>query len=471
MRRNVLILRQDHLEAARQHFAALKGREGAGYLFCGSSKVESDPWKRLPQDKFITRHFEPVPTSSVVSSSATHITWDTGIFIRALRRSRNEGEAIAVIHYHPGGLESFSVQDDRNEAELVDLAGKRNGRDTSMLSVVALPNGRLFGRVWSAPDKFQPLDLIFTVGRRYALHYPGRGNGEPPAFLDRQALALGNAINEDLGQLRVGVVGCGATGSATALLLPRLGVRHVVLFDKDGADETNLNRLHFSSRRDAALNRPKVELIKRGIDAMGLGVDVQAFQGWINDLAGREALKSCDVLFGCTDDHVGRLLMNRFAYFYSTPVIDMGLAIRVGDGDPPRVHAFDGRVTVLQPGTTCLLCREVIDLQRAFAESLKRSDPAEFERQKAEAYVLGDGNPSPAVIPFTTSVAAMAVEELIHRLQGFRGPDGSADQRLRQFHRGADRKPGHRSADDCPICGSTEYWGRGDMDPFLDASL
>lgn len=471
MKRTVLILSEQHIEAIKRHFAAQHGREGAGYLFCGSSKVDSDPWNGFPQDKFIARHFEPVPANAVVSSSSVHITWDTGTFIRALRRCREEAEVAVVIHSHPGGLEEFSAQDDRNEAELVDLAGKRNGRHTKLLSVVRLPDGRLFGRVWSGLNKFQPLDLICVIGRRYALHYPGRGDNQPVAFLNRQALALGNAINEDLAQLRIGIVGCGATGSATAMLLPRLGVRNIALFDRDGADETNLNRLHFSSSSDAARSFPKVDVIKRGIDAMELGVSVRTFRGWINDPAGREALKSCDVLFGCTDDHVGRLLLNRFAYFYSTPVIDMGLAIKVGDGDPPRVQAFDGRVTVLQPGTTCLLCRGVIDLQRAFAESLKRSDPAEFERQKAEAYVVGEGNPSPAVVPFTTSVAAMAVEELIHRLQGFRGVDGSADQRLRQFHRGADRKPGHRPSENCPICASNEYWGRGDMEPFLDANL
>ena len=204
---------------------------------------------------------------------------------------------------------------------------------------------------------------------------------------------------------------------------------------------------------------------------MELGTNVQIFRGWINDPDAREALKSCDVLFACTDDHLGRLLLNRFAYFYSTPVIDMGLAIHVGDGDPPSVHGFDGRVTVLQPGTTCLLCRGIINVERAFAESLKRTNPAEYERQKEEAYVIGEGDPNPAVVPFTTSVATMAVEELIHRLQGFRGPDGSVDQRLRQFHRGIDRRPGHQPSDECPICGSREYWGRGDMEPFLDANL
>ena len=38
------------------------------------------------------------------------------------------------------------------------------------------------------------------------------------------------------------------------------------------------------------------------------------------------AEKACDVIFGCIDDHDGRLLLNRLVYFYLIPVIDMGLA-------------------------------------------------------------------------------------------------------------------------------------------------
>jgi molybdopterin/thiamine biosynthesis adenylyltransferase len=471
MKRTVLIVREEDLEVIKAHFAAQNGKEGVGYLFCGSSKVESDPWTGLPQDKFIARRFEAVSASSVLSSSGTHITWETSTFIRALRQCREEAECMAIVHYHPGGLSTFSAQDDRNEAELAELVQKRNGKNAKLLSLVLLSDGRAFGRVWSRRKSFEPVDLIFVVGRRYALHYKERGHGKPATFLNRQALALGNVVNEDLATLRIGVVGGGATGSATALLLPRLGVKNIALFDRDVVDETNLNRLHFASQTDAAEACPKVDAINRGIAAMELGTNVQIFRGWINDPDAREALKSCDVLFACTDDHLGRLLLNRFAYFYSTPVIDMGLAIHVGDGDPPSVHGFDGRVTVLQPGTTCLLCRGIINVERAFAESLKRTNPAEYERQKEEAYVIGEGDPNPAVVPFTTSVATMAVEELIHRLQGFRGPDGSVDQRLRQFHRGIDRRPGHQPSDECPICGSREYWGRGDMEPFLDANL
>ncbi|WP_204513535.1 MULTISPECIES: ThiF family adenylyltransferase [unclassified Bradyrhizobium] len=52
----------------------------------------------------------------------------------------------------------------------------------------------------------------------------------------------------DLSQLRIGVVGCGGTGSAFAAHLARIGVRHLALFDADFIDETSLNRLHYSTR-------------------------------------------------------------------------------------------------------------------------------------------------------------------------------------------------------------------------------
>ena len=61
----------------------------------------------------------------------------------------------------------------------------------------------------------------------------------------------------------------------------------------------------------------------------------------------------------------------------------------------------------------------------------------------------------------------MAVNEMIHRLQGFRGPDGAAAHRVRKFHLGEDRRPRHEPRPACPVCAADEHWGRGDTDPFL----
>jgi len=465
MTRHVLLLRETQLAEIRTHFAGAGEKEAAGYLSCGLNSCASDMWDRASVTKFLARKFFPI---SVESASDQHVTWKTDSFIHALHDARIEDETVALVHSHPSNFASFSAQDDQNERDLADLAQRRNGTASVLVSIVMLPNGALFGRVWKNPGRADPVDLIIVTGRRFTLHYANRGSGKSPEFLNRQALALGPAFNEDLSHLRIGVVGCGGTGSATAGLLTRLGTKYLALFDKDAVHQTNLNRLHFAGRTDAEMERYKVHVVADGIDAMGLGTQVKAYDHWISSIECREPLKCCDIIFGCTDDNVGRLFLNRFAYFYNVPLIDMGLAIDVGHGDPPRVNAFDGRVTVIQPGAACLLCREIISPIRARQESLKRTNPEEYERQKTEAYVLGEGNPSPAVVPFTTGLAAMAVEELIHRLQGLRGPNGSIEQRLRKFHLMTDRRQSHQPSADCPICGSQQYWNRGDIDPFLD---
>jgi hypothetical protein len=213
--------------------------------------------------------------------------------------------------------------------------------------------------------------------------------------------------------------------------------------------------------------RSKVDVLAREIAEMGLGVRVVPVKRWIGHPACRDALKSCDVIFGCTDDHDGRLLLNRFAYFYLIPVIDMGLAIEpepLGGG----VRELSGRCTVLGAGGPCLLCRGIADPVMAREEDLRRRDPQEYERRKREAYVRGGGNPAPAVVTFTTATASMAIDELLQGLSNFRGGDGWAWQRVRRFDLMRDRLPGALENSDCSICGDSAYWGLGDVDPFLD---
>jgi len=250
--------------------------------------------------------------------------------------------------------------------------------------------------------------------------------------------------------------------------LARLGVGALTLIDDDTVEETNLNRLHGATRKDADESKPKVRVVADTIRSMGLGTKVFEHKGWVSDAACRDLLKSSHIVFGCTDDHAGRVLLNRLAYYYQIPVIDMGLAVQLSEADSGAIQAMDGRVTVLLPGEVCLLCRSVIDPRRAGEEALKRQNPEEYEKRKAEAYVLGEENPSPGVITFTTELACMAVNEMIHRLQGFRGEDGSTSNRVRLFHRMTDLRPSRQLDAECRICGTSANWCRGDTEPFLE---
>ena len=203
--------------------------------------------------------------------------------------------------------------------------------------------------------------------------------------------------------------------------------------------------------------RCKVEVIAREIARLGIGVRAIPFRGWIDSPEVRDALKSCDVIFGRTDDHDGRLLLDRFARFYAIPVIDVGLAMEPGPGGVFR--DMGARVTVLVPEAPCLVCRSVIAPHIAAEEALARRSPAEYARRKREAYIRGGGDPAPAVVTFTTEAATMAVNELLQGLTDFRGEGGWAWHRVRRLDQARERRPGAVQRPHCALCGAPENSG------------
>lgn len=461
-----ITLQSTHLDLLRDLVLRDDGIEAAAYLLCGESQIDCDPWERRSRRRLTSYEVIPIPAEDAISASRQHITWSTTTFVRLLKRAKDEGLILGIVHTHPNGPAEFSKQDDENEKELVQLAQNRNGTGATLLSVLLAGGDEIRARIW--PDQTAPIvvDPVRVVGRQFK-NYGDLPSPSNPDVLARQTLAFGPKLNALLHSMRIGIVGCGGTGSATAQLLARLGVGQLVLFDDDIVETTNLNRLHGAGQSDADAMLPKVEVVARELAALALGVRFVPIRGWINDPVCRDALKSCDVIFGCTDDHNGRLLLNRLAYFYLIPVIDMGLAIIPAD-DRNELKDLSGRVTVLTPGAPCLLCRGIVDPVIARDEELKRQNPEEYERRKREAYVRGSGNPAPAVVTFTTSTACLAVDELLQGLTGFRGPDGWAWQRTRRFDLLQDRQPGAIQDPHCPVCSETDYWGRADINPFLD---
>ena len=464
-----LTLLQPHHDRLKSLLFTSDGKERAAYLLCGKADIKADPWTGTRHDKFVSHKVVPVDQRDVVDHSSRHVSWKTGSFVRMLKEAQDNNLVVAIVHSHPTGLVGFSQQDDRNEPDLCQLAINRNGVGTQVLSLVFDSHGGITGRIWDDPKVCLPLSLIRVFGERFVLHYCGRGQGELAESLNRQALAFGDSLNEDLSQLRVGVVGCGATGSAVLSFLPRHGVRHIAVFDKDIVEESNLNRLHGATLADARAERLKVDVAERGVAELGLGGQVAKYPYWIDDPRCHDALKASDIVFGCTDDNAGRVILNRLPFYYGIPVIDIGLKFEVTDSVPPRMQLCDGRVSVVHPGTSCLLCSSVINLSLAREDFLKRVNPEEYARlrKEGEAYVIGEGNPAPAVGCFTTEVACMALSELIHRIQGFRGEGNEYAQRVRRFNKPGmgDRK--QRETRRCNVCGSEEKWGLGDRNNFL----
>jgi len=161
------------------------------------------------------------------------------------------------------------------------------------------------------------LDLIRVLGNRFQLFYPEKDKIINREVFDRQQRAFGNALNNDLSQLRIAIIGCGATGSATSHLLVRLGVGHLLLIDNDLVERINLNRLYGATSADADAGREKVFVLKDFLAGIGIGSRIRAIQDWVGAEQCREALKSCDIIFSCTDDNAGRIF---FRVFRGSPI-------------------------------------------------------------------------------------------------------------------------------------------------------
>lgn len=325
-------------------------------------------------------------------------------------------------------------------------------------------NEAIAGRLWTSVTTTTDASSISIIGSKIEI-LQRQEHDEKSEILDRQAALFGTSFNPIVRALRIGVIGCGGTGSAVVSLLARLGVGFLALIDNDTIDTTNLNRVHGSRADDVSAKLAKVDILAREIEMWGLGTHVITRKAWVGDPSLRDVLRSCDVLFGCTDDNQGRLTMNRIAHFYGIPLVDLGLRMR--SAKSAADYEMTGRVTTVRPGVPCLMCLGVVNVQRAAAEGLQRNDSAEYERRKAEAYVDGGGDPAPAVVTFTTSIACAAVDELIQGLTGFRGGDGMVHNRIRRFDRVEDRSMTCRPIQGCPVCSTSAIWGRGDVNPFL----
>lgn len=472
MTRYTFTINQEHLDQLKKELIKANGHEGVAFLFCGRSKVDCDPWENEKEERFLSREIYYVSKDDIISTSETEVAFKNEAYIRALKIAESKDYAVALVHSHPPGHTSFSEKDDVGERSLFQLVYNRNGSKRPNLSIIIDQNDNILGRAWDEELNPVPLSLIRIVGKRLHLRYEGRNTNLSKEEFSRQALAFGDALNWDLQQLRIGIIGCGGTGSATAMLLARLGVGKILLIDSDKVEKTNLNRLHGSSLNDVKSQRSKVEVVSNAINSMGLNVQVRTIDLDIENPKCQDTLKSLDFIFGCTDDHLGRMILNRIAYCYLTPVIDMGLAIKVREGVfPPEIQTLEGRSTFLFPGNVCLLCRSVIDPKKARAEQLRKNNPEEYAIQLKEEYVEGERNPSPAVITFTTDLATMAVNELIDRLQGFRNEHGGASERRRYYKTCEERRTGAISREGCSVCNNSTYYGRGDMNPFLDITI
>lgn len=405
--------------------AARHSEESAGVMLV--SVVEAAPGEL----RLLARGMRWIDESAYLRRGIDHLSIPSEGYVKFLGEAERMGAAALWVHTHPGvdARPQPSSHDEVVDRQLVDLFRLRTGSPFyGTLIVSPRASGLTFtGYIAKAGQEPTPIDRLWEVGERLRLtrsyDYPALQIN--PAF-DRNVRAFGGAVQESLGELRVGVIGCGGTGSAVAEQLVRLGVRRFVLVDPDTVSASNITRLYGSTAAD--VGKLKVEVVAQHLRDIAPDASCEAIPSMITMQATAKRLCNCDILFGCTDDNAGRLVLSRLATYLLTPVFDCGVLL--SSDATGTLSGIDGRVTTLVPGHACLVCRGRIDLARAGTELLT---PDERRRREDEGYAPALGRTEPAVVTFTTLVAASAVTEVLERFIGY-GPEPRPSEILLRVH-------------------------------------
>jgi molybdopterin/thiamine biosynthesis adenylyltransferase len=177
---------------------------------------------------------------------------------------------------------------------------------------------------------------------------------EPIADADRysrQVLfpGIGAAGQQLLAAGHVAVVGCGATGAASASLLARAGVGTLTLIDRDFVEPSNLQRQVLFDEADALQSLPKAEAARRKIALFNSSVTVHPQIADLTPANIAELLGPADIVLDATDNFETRYLLNDYAVQQGKPWI---YAAAIG--------AYAATMNILpapaEPATACLAC-------------------------------------------------------------------------------------------------------------------
>lgn len=382
--------------------------------------------------RILGRHLRLVPEKAYQVRDFDQLEISSDGYVDTLAEAEALKATAIWFHTHPGEGSSAraSDRDALVDEQLSDVFRLRTGQDFYGALVFAVKNGGLtftghlddgngrvrVSRLWSVGDRLTQIVASDSSIDRLATTF------------DRNIRAFGGGIQQVLQEIHVGIVGCGGTGSSVAEQLVRLGVRYFHLVDPDVISESNLTRLYGSTSADVGTS--KVDVLALHLRAIAPDAIVTTEASMITLRPAALGLAGLDLIFGCTDDNAGRLVLSRLSTYLLTPVIDCGVLLSSDRGANGELTGIDGRVTTLVPGAACLVCRGRIDLQRANSELLT---PEERIRLVNEGYAPALQGIEPAVVTFTTLVAATAVSELLERLIGY-GPDPRPTEVLLRIH-------------------------------------
>lgn len=347
-----------------------------------------------------------------------------------------ESNKLCAVVCHSHSVESdYSLSDNFGEKRLFDTIKEFLPHGFPMVSLL-FAGDIIKGRIW-IDEAVNPVDIkeIIVIGNsiRRISTIKNTKRYKPGTAYSRQILAFGSEGQKLIQKTRVGIVGVGGTGSPIAEQLIRLGVKDLIIIDKDSLEQSNLTRIYgtFQSnfnwwRRIKLEWMTKTNIIKSHLQKINPAAKIIAIKGDVVEQEIASRLLDRDIIFLCTDEHWGRSVVNQIAYQYLIPTINLGLRI---DSDQGIIKGAAGGVDILTPDKPCLWCRGFLSSDRIQAESLP------YDKRKSllrEGYVENIDTEAPSVINFTSTLASLAVTQFVQLVTDF-NPNNPIPDRVNYF--------------------------------------
>ena len=315
-------------------------------------------------------------------------------------QARAEGLSYLAVHNH-GGFDTVAFSP-------IDLASHQRGYPALVqltrgtVGGLVLAQGAAAGELWLSDGTRARLSEVVVPGNNLRRLRPTPAIAPAAdARFDRQARLFGDAGQDVLRRMRVGVVGLGGAGSILVELLARLGVGHLVLIDDDRVTEDNLPRLLAAEPDD--VGQPKTELAQRNALRANPAIDLDCQTLPVQSPTARAALERCDWIFLAADTHGARHWVNRVIEGHLIPGTQVGVKIPVdASGTVGMIHTV---TRLLIPGEGCMWCNGLIDPTELAI------DMAPHETRRQARYI--DEVPAASVIALNAVAASEAVNHFM----------------------------------------------------------
>lgn len=385
------------------------------------------------RDRLTALVYEFIPPQPGERRVHGNASFEPAYFERALGRALEADAGLAFLHSHPGGRGWQGMSSDDINAERGHAAPAFAATGLPLVGItLATGDGRWSARTWEkvAPRVFERRDCINvrSVGSRLSLSFNSYLLPAPPPIEEqlRTRSAWGDALQDDIARLRVGVVGLGSVGALVAETLARTGVQHIRLIDFDAVERHNLDRLVHATGGDVGRAKVEVAAERLKLSATARKPEIEPLDLSVVEPDGFRAALDCDVLFSCVDRPWPRHVLNFIAYAHLIPVVDGGILVEVSARCLMR--AANWKAHIAAPGRRCLECLGQYDSGLVEAERHGQFDDPEYIKR------LPDDHPikrNENVFAFSMGCAALEVGQLLSMIVA---PSGVSDYGAQNYH-------------------------------------